>query len=370
MRRALTSTVTAVALAALAATASAQGRTHVRDVRVGAHPEFDRVVVELDGPADVAWERGPEPGAESFYLDADLGRRERIVRTDLAKVGTITLRAMRVGTQVSLEPQDRRVRAYLLEKPMRLVIDLAAPGAEEFAVPKGVTPLAPAKSVGRLEDALVPAPEPAPEAEAVPTPPREPKPEPTPEPQAEPPQAAAPVAQPPSAEPAEGAVEGPSAPPAESEAAAPEAAPGPAEAEPVAPGPAAETQPEPAPEPEAAPAPATPPESEGFPWILALVSLGSVGALVALALVLRMRSAPPQGATTAAALRSTLIGVDSISTAELRGAADATSVLEQRLDEEVRARVALEERLSQAGEELKVLRDRLHRVERRREDAH
>ncbi|MFI5315276.1 MAG: hypothetical protein ACHQ6T_06230, partial [Myxococcota bacterium] len=120
----------------------------------------------------------------------------------------------------------------------------------------------------------------------------------------------------------------------------------------------------------AAPAPAPAPENEGFPWILALVSLGSVGALIALGLVLWLRAAPAPRATTAAALRSTLISVDSISTADLRGAADATSVLEQRLDDEVRARVALEERLSQAGEELKVLRDRLHRVERRREDAH
>ncbi|MFI5314740.1 MAG: hypothetical protein ACHQ6T_03495, partial [Myxococcota bacterium] len=214
MRRALTSTLTAVALAASAA---AQGRTHVREVRVGAHPDFDRVVVELDGPADVAWERGPAAGAESFYLDADLGRRERVVPSKLPRVGTITLQAMRVGTHVSLEPRERRVRAYLLAKPMRLVIDLAAPGAEEFAVPKGVTPLAPAKSVGRLDNAPVPAPEVAPE----PAPEPEVEAAPTPAPEPEPQQAEAPVAPPESAEPGEGAVEGPAAPPREPEAAAP-----------------------------------------------------------------------------------------------------------------------------------------------------
>ena len=53
----------------------------------------------------------------------------------------------------------------------------------------------------------------------------------------------------------------------------------------------------------------------------------------------------------------------------MRRAADASSVLEQRLDDEVRARVALEERLAQASEEMKVLRDRLHRVERKRDEA-
>jgi hypothetical protein len=42
-------------------------------------------------------------------------------------------------------------------------------------------------------------------------------------------------------------------------------------------------------------------------------------------------------------------------------------MLEKRLDEEVRARLELEQRFAGANEELKVLRDRLHRLERRRE---
>jgi hypothetical protein len=363
MRRALTSTATAAVLAVLASLASAQGRTHVRDVRVGAHPEFERVVVELDGPADIAWERGPKAGAESFYLDADLGRRARVIRTKLPQLGDISLQAMRVGTQMSLEPRERRMRVYLLAKPVRLVIDVAPPGTEEFALPKGVTPLAPATSIGPLENAPVPGPAP--------------EPEPAPEP------SHAEVAPEPSAEPAERAVESaPEPPPPEVEATAPEPAPAPAEPEAGAPVPAPEpeaaSEPEVAPEaaaaPEAevapAPVPESPTPSEGFPWPLALGSLVAVAALVALALVLRRRSAPPpRSFRSAALLRATQIGVESISTDELRDAADPTSALEQRLDDEVRARVALEERLTQAGEELKVLRDRLHRVERRREEV-
>src|SRR5258705_973631 len=176
MRRALTSTALAVVLAAgVCARAAAQERTHGHGVRVGAHAGDERVVIELDGNAEIAWERGPAPLEESFYLDADLGRRERVIRTALAQVGTVTLRAMRVGTQVSLEPRERRVRAYLLAKPTRLVIDLAPPSAEEFALPGGATPLAPATSIGSLKTAPVPAPEheaePTPEPERVEGPP-------------------------------------------------------------------------------------------------------------------------------------------------------------------------------------------------------
>ena len=362
MRRALTSTAAAAVLALLAALASAQERTHVRDVRVGAHPGFERVVVELDGPAEIAWERGPGPGEESFHLDADLGSRGRVIHTKLAQVGTISLKAMRGWTKLSLEPRERRVRAYLLAKPVRLVIDVAGPGAEEFAVPKGVTPLAPAKSIGPLESPPEPQPQPAPE------PPR------------------AEVAPSPTPEPTEGASEPAPQPPPEAQAAPPEPEPAPAEPEAAAPPPPTETVPEtatepateappeaaaPAPELEVPPAPApeTPPASEGFPWLLALGAAAAVAALVGGALALRRRAArPTRSFRTEALLRATQIGVDSISADELR-AAEATDALAQRLDEEVRARVALEERLTQAGEELKVLRDRLHRVERRREEA-
>src|SRR5258705_5007793 len=261
MRRALTSTALAVVLAACGgAPATAQERTHVHDVRVGAHPGFDRVVIELDGNAEIAWERGPAPLEESFYLDADLGRRERVIRTALAQIGTVTLRAMRVGTQVSLEPRERRVRAYLLAKPTRLVIDLAPPAAEEFALPGGVTPLAPATSIGSLKSAPVPEPEhgaePAPERVEAP-----------------------PVTPEVSGEPVEGAVEAAPRPP-EPEAAAPEVT-APPEAPAPEPEPAPEAEADPAPEAEAA-APASPapeiapvplPPDSGFPRLPALGTL-------------------------------------------------------------------------------------------------
>src|SRR5262245_25889250 len=132
MRRALSWLVTLATLAALARGAAAQsGPTILRDVRVGAHQGYDRVVIELDGPVDIAWERGPEPGAESFYLSAD-PIRSRVIKTNLPRVGDVAVAPMRGGTRVYLAPRERRVRAYLLGKPPRLVIDVAPPGAGEF----------------------------------------------------------------------------------------------------------------------------------------------------------------------------------------------------------------------------------------------
>ena len=118
------------------------------------------MVIELDGPAEIAWERGPEPGAESFYLSAD-PIRSRVIKTKLARVGDIAVTPMRGGTRVLLEPRERRVRAYLLSKPPRLVIDVAPPGGGEFKAPPGVQALAPAIAV--VTPHVEPEPEPAPQ---------------------------------------------------------------------------------------------------------------------------------------------------------------------------------------------------------------
>src|SRR5262245_53155230 len=168
MRRALSRLVTLATLAALAGVGAAQSPTMLRDVRVGAHADYDRVVIELDGPVEIAWERGPEPGAESFYLSAD-PIRTRLIKTQLARVGDVAVAPMRGGTRVYLEPRERRVRAYLLAKPPRLVIDVASPGPGAFKAPPGVQALAPATAV-----AVKAEPEPVPELKVEPAPAPEP----------------------------------------------------------------------------------------------------------------------------------------------------------------------------------------------------
>jgi hypothetical protein len=392
MRRALTLLVTVVVFAALSASAAAQSRTHVKDVRVGAHEGYQRVVVELDGSADIAWERGPDANQETFYLDADLGKRERVVATKLAQLGTVTLRAMRVGTQLSLEPRERRVRAYLLAKPTRLVIDVKERGEGTFEVPPGLTALAPASSVSPLKNAPIPEPEhaegepapepvakappkakvePAPKAEPAPEPETAAEPETAPEPETSA-EANAPESQAQAPAPAPGAeTETPSeaeaeTPPDQAAQPEPETAPAPAQEPPVAAAqPPAVTVPIPAPAHES-------PEGGGFPWLLAFGAIAAVAIVGGLGVAIgqmRAPAAPPPPRMTPSRARPSPLGVDAISLDELRGAADPARVLEQRLDDEVRARVALEDRLAQAGEELKVLRDRVHRVERKRDET-
>src|SRR5262249_55678033 len=175
-----------------------------------------------------------------------------------------------------------------------------------------------------------------------------------PEPEAEPEPEPAPMTAEQRPEPLGSAAETPSNPP-EPEA-APET-PGSEAAEASAPSePEVAADPEPAPAPtllatpsQAMPAPAPPPPPEtAFPGGLALGTVALLAALGGLGFALwRMRSPQPELMLRPRA-RPTPMGVEAISVDELRGAADATSVLEQRLDDEVRARLALEERLAQA----------------------
>jgi hypothetical protein len=85
-------------------------------------------------------------------------------------------------------------------------------------------------------------------------------------------------------------------------------------------------------------------------------------ALVALLYWQRRRTAPP----APQAVREE-VGPETITPDELVGGPARSEILEKRLDEEVRARMHLEERMGELLEEQKVLRDRLHRMTRRRE---
>ena len=58
---------------------------------------------------------------------------------------------------------------------------------------------------------------------------------------------------------------------------------------------------------------------------------------------------------------------ETITPDEILAAADRIDLLDKRIDEEVRARMQLEECVLHANEELKVMRDRLHRASRRTE---
>ncbi len=350
MKRAVPTLASLVCLATLVtAVARADGGApvRIRDVRVGEHGGFERLVIELDFEAAIVWENGPERGEESFYIAAAPPQKSRVIVTQLPHIGTISVTEMKGGAHVAVEPRARRVRAYTLANPPRLVVDFAAPAAEAFVAPAGARALEPATTLGPL--VLEPEPEPSP-------PPTMAEPEPTPAPTPEP----VPVPEP-------AATVEPTATPG------PEATPEPEPEPEPAPAPIAK----PAPDAEPAPAPATAQSTDtGFPYGYALAALFGLALLIAAGVLLARRrrrepidwlnpSFPPRADEDMDDLPATR--VDEISPAEILAAGDQEAMLEKRLDEEVRARLELEQRFASANEELKVLRDRLHRLERRRD---
>lgn len=312
------------AMAPAFARADGGAPARIRDVRVGEHSGFERLVIELDGDVEVVWENGPEPGEESFYIAAAPAQASRVISTGLARVGTVSVTQMKGGTHVAVEPRSRSVRAYTLSNPPRLVVDFAEPGLAKFEAPAGSHALEPAKTLGPL------AVEPEPVAEPVPAP------EPAPAP-------------------------------------APEVAP-----EPVVTEPAPTPTPVPAPVPEPVPqvAPVTKTPGAPFPYALALGALLALVLLIAAGVLLARRRAVSAEPSVSALFAEEDEGRetfpshgDEISPADIVPVGDHEALLEKRLDEEVRARLELEQRFASANEELKVLRDRLHRLERRREGA-
>jgi hypothetical protein len=368
----------ALSLCAPIAYADGGAPARIREVRVGSHDGYDRLVIEIDNEVDVLWENGPEPGEESFYIAAAPAQTSRVIKTQLPRMGTVSVTQMKGGTHIAVEPRERTVRAYTLANPPRLVVDFAPPGTTPFTAPADARALEPAKTLGPLviapePGATPPAPEAQPEAKA-------PEPGLAPEAKAE-------------AEPApEDTSLGDAAPPPEVEPLAevapepdvepaPEVAPEPTPSvvEPPAPAPP-KAKPAPTPVPTAKPTPAAASSESAFPWGLALAALlGLLLLVAAIVFIARRRAAaseppivifpPTEDAYAAEDDLPEAVPADDILPGEIVAASEHEAALEKRLDEEVRARVELEQRMAGANEELKVLRDRLHRLETRRREG-
>jgi hypothetical protein len=334
--------VMALILFGNAATLSAQ-TAGIVDIRVGEHVGYDRLVMQLERPVAVLRHAGEPTGEVIIELQARPLLAHQTLDTALSRLGRVQIDSTRQGTRVLIATGPRLVRAFLLQDPDRLVIDCGDPDLEPFDVPPGVRPVpvvAPPVELAEPEpdptETISQGPEPGtlplaqeadqPEAEDVPEPGATLPPE--PEPSTEP-----------------GSV--------------------PAEIEPSA-------------EPEPAPA-----EVQSAPKLLGLEehsTLLSVGLAVLFAVLLgaagifavRLWRRMPRGPDPAAELgeeeiASTVIPADTIMPEEFEAGGDRLGLLEKRIDDEVRARMQLEERVIQLQEELKVLRDRLHRAARAKE---
>lgn len=331
--------------------ASADGRVSIQDIRWGEHADYDRIVVELDAPTLVRWQHDPDPDAVVFEIAAKPERSRQIVATGRDRIGQMRVAATSDGTRLTLQPRPRRTRAFLLGGPPRLVIDVADPGPERFDAPGG------ANSISKL---------PPPVAKK----PARPVARPTPEVRRprinrEPASKPAPVAVAPTRPEAPVVTDAKPETPVITDAkpetpvvteARPELAVVVAEPEPK---PAAPSVPLVEPEPDVAAAQPLPSTSSPRwrAWLAALVAVLALAAGIGLTR-LRTRSDLDES-------RESQDDPAGIHPVEPDGY-ERLGLLELRLDEEVRARMQLEQRLSQADDEISFLRERLHWTETNR----
>jgi hypothetical protein len=166
--------VAALAAAAALCTAIPALAAQLKDVRVGVHPKFTRIVFELDGRAGYRIERD----GNDLKITIEATSSARSLRAN----GEVKIDA---GTQarahVALRDSDLRVREMILSDPPRIVLDVVKPETEVAAAtaPKSTPKPAEAKPAAEPKPVAETKPAPAPKsiAEAKPAPkPAEPKP--------------------------------------------------------------------------------------------------------------------------------------------------------------------------------------------------
>ncbi|HTX54420.1 MAG TPA: N-acetylmuramoyl-L-alanine amidase [Candidatus Baltobacteraceae bacterium] len=148
----------------------------VRQIRVGTHPEFTRVVVELTGAAEYTVERQADGGARVLVLNAGMGaglRRIEPVHGNIAAVQPSS-RGPHVEVLITYAPAQAQIRSLTVPNPFRIVIDVLgaeAPRREHLAVPAPARQAsAPPVQAGRPLSAAPELAAPVPPANAVPKP--------------------------------------------------------------------------------------------------------------------------------------------------------------------------------------------------------
>ena len=274
-------------------------RPVLKRVRAAAHSDYDRFVFDLDRPARVIRAGFLADGEFVIELEAQLSQARLGYDRKLARIRGLVAESLPTGTRLRVAAAPSRARVFLLDGPPRLVTDFAEPGVAAFAPPPGAVP------VELADEPLVLNPSSAPEVAAplkASAPRRAP---------------ARPVAAPP---------------------------PGPAQVVPQRPPPAS--------------LPETPYRGLALAvWIgLGVVLLGGVVFWVGTGSK-RRADRPGFGAARSELPRAP----ESITPAEIRAARDRIDVLEKRIDQEVRTRLQVEERLGEVQEQVKVLGDRVRR---------
>jgi hypothetical protein len=172
-------------LIALWTTESAMA-SEIVDLRIGSHPEFTRIVFELDRPTGYRIERAsPSPGVSELVVSIDATSIPRKVQNKDALIGlvTITPRGKGSSAEIRLAREGLRLKEMILSSPPRIVLDiLASPVAKKassappaMAKKKAVKKKPVAKPVVKPKSQSKPQPTrmvsvPAPKAKTPPTP--------------------------------------------------------------------------------------------------------------------------------------------------------------------------------------------------------
>ena len=316
----------------LGALAWADERARIADIRMGRHPSFDRLVIELERDVEVWRLPEAEDGAFQLEFDARPLLPHQQLKTRFKRMGSVVVEAVPAGTRLRVEARPRRVRVFRLSAPARIVVDFGDPGPEPFPAPEGTLPVPERPEEPALElEAPAPTQAEAPKVRVVLAP--------SPEP--EPPEVEVVPAPSPKPESSTQVVE------SETPAALAQAAETPARVPEVL---------------EAAPEPG-PAKRAWFERLDARNVIGAAVLLMGLAFIALYRSRSSrrrrERAASESAARRWPRAPESITPEEIAGADEQVNLVDRRIDEEVRARMHLEERLAQVQEELKVMRDRL-----------
>jgi hypothetical protein len=145
--------------------AEAARAAEVVDLRVGVHPEYTRVVFELDRPAAYRIERGG--GQSELVVSLDAGSIVRDVEASEALISSVTLVPTATGSKarIKLLRDGLNLKEMILANPPRIVLDVSAPKAKITPAPPAAKPVAeaspPAKAIAKAKAKPVPAPKPA-----------------------------------------------------------------------------------------------------------------------------------------------------------------------------------------------------------------
>jgi hypothetical protein len=110
--------------------------SQLKEVRVGNHPTYTRVVFELDSPTGYRIERRSQGGVSEILVTIDAGSTPRSVNRQTVMVERVAVQDGRDRSvaHIRLKQQPSRVKEMILADPPRLVFDLVFPESKLAAI--------------------------------------------------------------------------------------------------------------------------------------------------------------------------------------------------------------------------------------------